>query len=53
MVTHANLVFMERLIADVFEQGEESVVVGWLPVYHDMGLIGNILQPLWLGRPVC
>jgi len=49
MVTHANLVFMERLIADVFEQGEESVVVGWLPVYHDMGLIGNVLQPLWLG----
>jgi len=49
MVTHANLAFMERLIADVFEQGEESVVAGWLPVYHDMGLIGNVLQPLWLG----
>jgi amino acid adenylation domain-containing protein len=49
MVTHANLVFMERLIADVFRQDESSVVVGWLPVYHDMGLIGNVLQPLWLG----
>jgi amino acid adenylation domain-containing protein len=49
MVTHANLVFMERLIQNVFEQDETSVVVGWLPVYHDMGLIGNVLQPLWLG----
>jgi amino acid adenylation domain-containing protein len=49
MVTQANLVFMERLIADVFAQDEASVVVGWLPVYHDMGLIGNVLQPLWLG----
>ncbi|HEX3527537.1 MAG TPA: AMP-binding protein [Thermoanaerobaculia bacterium] len=49
MVTHANLAFMEGLIAEVFEQGEESVVVAWLPVYHDMGLIGNVLQPLWLG----
>jgi amino acid adenylation domain-containing protein len=49
MVTHGNLLFMEDLIAEVFEQGEESVVVGWLPVYHDMGLIGNVLQPLWLG----
>ena len=49
MVTHGNLVFMERLLADVFQQDEASVVVGWLPVYHDMGLIGNVLQPLWLG----
>jgi amino acid adenylation domain-containing protein len=49
MVSHANLLFMERLIAGAFEQDSESVVVGWLPVYHDMGLIGNVLQPLWLG----
>jgi acyl-CoA synthetase (AMP-forming)/AMP-acid ligase II/acyl carrier protein len=25
------------------------VVVGWLPLYHDMGLIGNVLQPLYVG----
>jgi amino acid adenylation domain-containing protein len=49
MVTHGNLLFMEGLIAQAFEQDETSVVVGWLPVYHDMGLIGNVLQPLWLG----
>src|SRR5205085_1046776 len=28
---------------------ESSVVVGWLPLYHDMGLIGNVLQPLIAG----
>ena len=28
----------------------DSVVVGWLPLYHDMGLIGNVLQPLYVRR---
>ena len=23
--------------------------MGWLPLYHDMGLIGNVLQPLYVG----
>ncbi|HSK77422.1 MAG TPA: AMP-binding protein, partial [Thermoanaerobaculia bacterium] len=49
MVTHANLVHNERMIGAAFEQDEESVVVGWLPLYHDMGLIGNVLQPLHAG----
>ncbi len=48
-VTHANLVHNERMIAEAFGQDEGSVVVGWLPLYHDMGLIGNVLQPLWSG----
>jgi acyl-CoA synthetase (AMP-forming)/AMP-acid ligase II len=29
----------------------KTIVVGWLPVFHDMGLIGNVLQPLYLGVP--
>ncbi|HEX2268273.1 MAG TPA: fatty acyl-AMP ligase, partial [Pyrinomonadaceae bacterium] len=49
MVTHGNLLHNEELIRHVFRQSEESVIVGWLPLYHDMGLIGNVLQPLYLG----
>ncbi len=49
MVTHGNLLHNEGLIQRVFRQTEEAVIVGWLPLYHDMGLIGNVLQPLYLG----
>ncbi|HKI02560.1 MAG TPA: AMP-binding protein, partial [Thermoanaerobaculia bacterium] len=49
MVSHGNLIANERMIQAAFRQSEASVVVGWLPLYHDMGLIGNVLQPLWSG----
>jgi acyl-CoA synthetase (AMP-forming)/AMP-acid ligase II len=49
MVTHQNLLHNEKLIQTAFQQTERSVVVGWLPLYHDMGLIGNLLQPLFSG----
>jgi amino acid adenylation domain-containing protein len=49
MVSHRNLLHNERMIGAAFGMDEESVVVGWLPLYHDMGLIGNVLQPLHAG----
>ncbi len=49
MVTHANLLHNERMIGEAFEVDADSVVVGWLPLHHDMGLIGNVLQPLHAG----
>ncbi|HEY0098013.1 MAG TPA: MupA/Atu3671 family FMN-dependent luciferase-like monooxygenase, partial [Pyrinomonadaceae bacterium] len=49
MVSHGNLLHNEGLIQRVFQQTEEAVIVGWLPLYHDMGLIGNVIQPLYLG----
>jgi acyl-CoA synthetase (AMP-forming)/AMP-acid ligase II len=51
MVSHGNLVHNEEMIRRAFAQSAESVIVGWLPLYHDMGLIGNVLQPLWVGAP--
>ncbi len=49
MVTHGNILANEQLIAQSFGNDSSAHVVGWLPLYHDMGLIGNVLQPLYLG----
>ncbi|HEV2704400.1 MAG TPA: AMP-binding protein, partial [Pyrinomonadaceae bacterium] len=49
MVTHGNLLHNEEMIKRAFRQSEDSIIVGWLPLYHDMGLIGNVLQPLYVG----
>jgi acyl-CoA synthetase (AMP-forming)/AMP-acid ligase II len=48
-VTHRNLLHNQQLIRSVAGHGEHTVVVGWLPPYHDMGLIGILLQPLFAG----
>ncbi|MBW4635047.1 MAG: amino acid adenylation domain-containing protein [Iphinoe sp. HA4291-MV1] len=52
MVSHGNLLHNEKIIKTAFQHTEESIVVGWLPLFHDMGLIGNVLQPLYGGFPV-
>ncbi len=51
MISHGNLLANEAMIQAAFEQSAESLIVGWLPLYHDMGLIGNVLQPLYVGAP--
>ncbi|MBY6243523.1 non-ribosomal peptide synthetase [Methylosinus sp. Sm6] len=49
MVSHRNLIANQSLIKERFGHDRRSTLVGWLPLYHDMGLIGNILQPLYVG----
>ena len=49
MLSHDNLLQNERMIQMAFVQSEESIILGWLPLYHDMGLIGNVLQSLYCG----
>lgn len=49
VVTHDNILQNELLIQQAFGTDSQMHVVGWLPVYHDMGLIGNVLQPLFIG----
>jgi len=51
VLTHANLVHNSALISYSFEHTRSGTGVFWLPSYHDMGLIGGILQPLYVGRP--
>lgn len=51
MLTHGNLVANTRVIHRAFGHTSDSKTVIWLPPYHDMGLIGGILQPLLVGFP--
>jgi acyl-CoA synthetase (AMP-forming)/AMP-acid ligase II len=49
MVTHANLMANEAMIAESLEHTSSTVFVSWLPFQHDMGLMGNVLQPVYIG----
>lgn len=52
MLTHANLLANIRAIGEAGQMGPRDVAVSWLPLYHDMGLIGAWLVPLYFGMPV-
>ncbi|NBD14048.1 non-ribosomal peptide synthase/polyketide synthase, partial [Corallococcus silvisoli] len=49
MLTHGNLLHNLEAIGRSFRAGADSTGVIWLPPYHDMGLIGGILEPLYGG----
>jgi acyl-CoA synthetase (AMP-forming)/AMP-acid ligase II len=49
LVSHGNLLHNQQLIEAGFGSSRGSTVVSWLPLYHDMGLIGQVLHPLYLG----
>jgi len=51
-ISHGNLLHNLDLIGKCFGVSNESHAVSWLPPYHDMGLIGGILQPLYSGFPI-
>lgn len=51
MITFGNLAANQAMIseAQAHTRFPNEVVLSWLPPYHDMGLVGGLLQPLWLG----
>ncbi|AWK75588.1 AMP-binding protein [Rhodococcus oxybenzonivorans] len=53
MVTHGNLLHnaaaMVEAMSAAIRDGDAGSVVGWLPHFHDMGLIGMLLLPLYAG----
>ncbi|ASZ14099.1 type I polyketide synthase [Chitinophaga pendula] len=49
MISHRNILRNQELLFKAFGQRNNPTVVGWLPLYHDMGLIGNLLHPLYAG----
>ncbi|WP_347556843.1 non-ribosomal peptide synthase/polyketide synthase [Robbsia sp. KACC 23696] len=52
MVSHANIFANENAIKAGLGVTTEDVFVSWLPLYHDMGLIGSLLQPIHSGIPL-
>ncbi len=51
MLSHGNIMHNCSLITTAFEAGRDAVGASWLPTYHDMGLVGGVLNPLFCGRP--
>jgi acyl-CoA synthetase (AMP-forming)/AMP-acid ligase II len=49
MLSQANLIANSAMIAAVFGHDRTSRGVSWLPLFHDMGLVGHVLQPIYLG----
>jgi len=51
-VTHGNMLHNSQVIARGFESDSNSMGISWLPPYHDMGLIGGVVKPAYVGFPV-
>ena len=52
VLTHANLLANIRSIISGVNVKADDVAVSWLPLYHDMGLIGAWFVPLYTGIPL-
>ncbi len=50
-LTHANVMANIRAAAAACALSHDDVMVSWLPLYHDMGLIGGWLMPFYWGVP--
>ena len=51
IISNNNLLHNLHYLASTFKHTRDSVIVSWLPQFHDMGLIGAILQALYIGIP--
>ena len=52
MLSHANLLANIRAMIEAMTISDEDVLVSWLPLYHDMGLIGAWLSSLYVAAPL-
>ena len=49
MITQLNILYNSEYIRQSFGLNSSSVGVNWLPIFHDMGLIGGVLQAAYIG----
>jgi len=52
MVSHRNLLYNSEMIRQAFSNGPADSMFTWLPAYHDMGLIGGIIHPIYAGMTI-
>ncbi len=52
VLSHANVLANIRAMGEAMEAGPADVFVSWLPLYHDMGLIGAWLGSLYFAAPL-
>src|SRR5262245_45853718 len=50
-VSHGNLLHNQAMMRERLEHNNDTVIVSWLPMYHDMSLIGNIFAGMYNGAP--
>lgn len=50
MVTHQNIFHNSKIIQTAFANNKATISMCWLPIYHDMGLIEGIIQPIYNGH---
>jgi acyl transferase domain-containing protein/acyl-CoA synthetase (AMP-forming)/AMP-acid ligase II/acyl carrier protein len=49
MISHGNIVDNVKVILDLYDTNDDDIAVSWLPFYHDMGLVGNLLGLIYSG----
>ena len=52
MLTHQNVISNLNLLQAFFGQDQSSIAVSWLPLFHDMGLIGSLLHSTFAGMHI-
>lgn len=49
MISHRNLIHNQLMVANSTELTDQDICVTWLPIFHDFGLIGCMLQAVMMG----
>lgn len=49
ILTHSNVMHNCEMITEAFQIRTDTIGCSWLPAYHDMGLVGGLLNPLYIG----
>ncbi len=52
IISHRNIIANSEFLRVAFELSEQDTCVSWLPLFHDMGLIDGVIQPIYSNYPV-